>query len=47
MRLYVLAIVAAVATAVATAVASGASDHPEQASLLVGRTFFNGLVEVL
>jgi hypothetical protein len=43
MRLYVLAIVAAVATAVA----SGASDHPEQASLLVGRTFFNGLVEVL
>jgi hypothetical protein len=47
MRLYVLAIVAAVATAVATAMASGASDHPEQASLFVGRTFFNGLVEVL
>lgn len=47
MRLYVLAIVAAVATAVATTVASGASDHPEQASLFVGRTFFSGLVEVL
>jgi hypothetical protein len=47
MRLYVLAIVAIVATAVATAMASGASDHPEQASLFVGRTFFNGLVEVL
>ena len=47
MRLYVLAIVAAVATAVATAVASGAPDHPEQASLFAGRTFFNGLGEVL